>query len=135
MGPVRGLAVASLSSTIMSIRALGKKAGVAVKPKTPAAVVEEVIETLDLILVMSVEPGFGGQSFIPSQLEKIEQIRRMIDTSGREIDLEVDGGIDATTAPKAIAAGADVLVAGTATFKGGPDHYAANISALRSGGD
>ena len=84
---------------------------------------------------MSVNPGFGGQGFIYSQLQKIEQLRRMIDASGREIDLEVDGGVDASTAPKVIAAGADVLVAGTATFKGGPDHYAENISVLRSGED
>jgi ribulose-phosphate 3-epimerase len=80
---------------------------------------------------MSVNPGFGGQSFIDNQLRKIEAIRKLIDQTGKAIDLEVDGGIDAKTAPRAIAAGADVLVAGTATFRGGPDHYAANIAALR----
>jgi ribulose-phosphate 3-epimerase len=90
-----------------------------------------LIDDVDLVLVMSVNPGFGGQSFITSQLRKIEAIRKMIDKSGRAIDLEVDGGIDAVTAAAAIAAGADVLVAGTATFKGGPAHYAANIAALR----
>ena len=89
---------------------------------------------IDLVLVMSVNPGFGGQKFIESQLDKIATLRRMIDASGREIDLEVDGGITRETAPKAIAAGADVLVAGTATFLGGPDAYADNIRSLRSGG-
>jgi ribulose-phosphate 3-epimerase len=90
-----------------------------------------VLEELDLVLVMSVNPGFGGQSFIDSQLRKIEAIRKAIDKTGKTIDLEVDGGVDARTAPMVVAAGADVLVAGTATFKGGPDHYAANIRALR----
>ena len=124
-----------LHRTLQSIRALGKKAGVALNPGTPTAVIENLIDDLDLILVMSVNPGFGGQGFIPSQLQKIERLRQMIDASGRQIDLEVDGGVDASTAPKVIAAGADVLVAGTATFKGGPDHYAENISVLRSGKD
>ena len=123
-----------LHRTLQSIRALGKKAGVALNPGTPLAAVENVMDDVDLILVMSVNPGFGGQSFISSQLRKIEQLRQMIDAGGRQIDLEVDGGIDASTAPKVIQTGADVLVAGTATFKGGPDHYAENISALRSGG-
>lgn len=123
-----------LHRTLQSIRALGKKAGVALNPGTPTAVIENLIDDLDLILVMSVNPGFGGQGFISSQLQKIEQLRLMIDASGSQIDLEVDGGVDALTAPKVIAAGADVLVAGTATFKGGPDQYAENISALRSGG-
>ena len=90
-----------------------------------------LIDDIDLVLIMSVNPGFGGQSFIASQLRKIEAIRKMIDKSGRDIRLEVDGGIDLVTAPQAIAAGADVLVAGTATFRGGPDKYAANIAALR----
>ena len=124
-----------LHRTLQSIRALGKKAGVALNPGTPTAVIENVIDDLDLILVMSVNPGFGGQGFISSQLQKIEQLRQMIDAGGREIDLEVDGGVNALIAPKVIAAGADVLVAGTATFKGGPDHYAENISVLRSGED
>jgi ribulose-phosphate 3-epimerase len=124
-----------LHRTLQTIRALGKRAGVALNPGTPAAAAENVIDDVDLILVMSVNPGFGGQSFISSQLHKIEQLRQMIDASGHEIDLEVDGGIDASTAPKAIAAGADVLVAGTATFSGGVDRYAENISALRSAAD
>jgi ribulose-phosphate 3-epimerase len=89
-------------------------------------------EDIDLVLVMSVNPGFGGQSFIESQLRKIEAIRKQIDKSGKDIRLQVDGGVDANTAPRVIAAGADVLVAGTATFKGGPDCYAANIAGLRA---
>ena len=94
-------------------------------------VLDYLIDDIDLVLVMSVNPGFGGQSFIDSQLRKIEEIRRRIDASGRAIELEVDGGIDANTAPRAIAAGATALVAGTATFRGGPDAYAANIQMLR----
>ena len=86
---------------------------------------------VDLVLVMSVNPGFGGQSFISSQLRKIEAIAKMIEKTGRSIDLEVDGGIDTITAPQAVNAGANVLVAGTATFKGGPDRYAANIRELK----
>jgi ribulose-phosphate 3-epimerase len=117
--------------SIQRIKALGKRAGVSLNPGTPAKMLDYLIDDLDLVLVMSVNPGFGGQSFIDSQLKKIEAIRKMIDKTGRAIDLEVDGGIDATTARAAIAAGADVLVAGTATFKGGPAHYAANIAALR----
>jgi len=117
--------------TIQSIKAAGMKAGISLNPATPVAMVEPVIEDIDLVLVMSVNPGFGGQSFITSQLRKIETLRKLIDATGRTIDLEVDGGIDATTAPQAIAAGADVLVAGTASFKGGPDCYAENIKRLR----
>ena len=90
-----------------------------------------LIDDIDLVLIMSVNPGFGGQSFISSQLRKIEAVRKMIEKSGRDIRLEVDGGIDVATAPLAIAAGADVLVAGTATFRGGPDAYASNIRSLR----
>jgi len=100
-------------------------------PATPAKMLDYVLEEVDLVLVMSVNPGFGGQSFIDSQLRKIEAIRSRITATGKDIRLEVDGGIDLNTAPKAIAAGADTLVAGTATFRGGPDHYAANISGLR----
>jgi ribulose-phosphate 3-epimerase len=92
-----------------------------------------VIDEVDLVLVMSVNPGFGGQAFIESQLRKIEAVRTMIDKSGRAIDLEVDGGIDRETAGRAIDAGADVLVAGTAAFRGGPECYADNIRMLRSG--
>ena len=122
-----------LHRTIQRIKSLGKKAGVSLNPATPAKMLDYVLEELDLVLVMSVNPGFGGQSFIDSQLRKIEAIRKQIDKTGKQIDLEVDGGVDVITAPRAIAAGADVLVAGTATFKGGPDAYAANIARLRSG--
>lgn len=120
-----------LHRTLQTIHALGKRAGVVLNPATPIEVVAPVIDLLDLILVMSVNPGFGGQKFIDSQLSRIEALRRMIDDSGRDIDLEVDGGVDRTTAPRVIAAGADALVAGTATFKGGPAAYADNIAALR----
>jgi ribulose-phosphate 3-epimerase len=118
--------------TIQLIRSLGKKAGIVLNPGTPVAAVEPLVGDVDLILVMSVNPGFGGQSFIDSQLAKIATLRRLIDASGRSIDLEVDGGINPQTAKKAVAAGADMLVAGTAVFTGGPDRYAANIAALRS---
>ena len=117
--------------TVQHIKSLGKQAGVSLNPGTPAKMLDYLIDDIDLVLVMSVNPGFGGQSFISSQLRKIESVRKMIDKSGRDIRLEVDGGIDAGTAPLAIAAGADVLVAGTATFKGGPDAYADNIKRLR----
>ena len=120
-----------LHRTIQRIKGLGKKAGVSLNPATPAKMLDYVLEDIDLVLVMSVNPGFGGQSFIDSQLRKIEAIRKAIDKTGKAIDLEVDGGIDPATARAAISAGADVLVAGTATFRGGPDHYAANIAALR----
>lgn len=120
-----------LHRTLQTIRSLGKRAGVVLNPATPVAVIAEVIDLVDLVLVMSVNPGFGGQKFIASQLEKIAALRAMIDASGRAIDLEVDGGIDRDTAPRAIAAGADALVAGTATFTGGPERYADNIRALR----
>ena len=120
-----------LHRTIQRIKALGLRAGVSLNPATPAKTLDYIIEDIDLVLVMSVNPGFGGQRFIDSQLRKIAAIRKMIDASGRAIDLEVDGGIDATTAPLAIAAGADALVAGTATFTGGPSQYAANIARLR----
>jgi ribulose-phosphate 3-epimerase len=117
--------------TVQRIKGLGKKAGISLNPATPAKMLDYLIDDIDLVLVMSVNPGFGGQSFIESQLRKIEAVRKMIDKTGREIALEVDGGIDATTAPRAIAAGADVLVAGTATFRGGSGAYAANIARLR----
>jgi len=117
--------------TIQLIKSLGKKAGLSLNPSTPAAAVDCLLDDLDLVLVMSVNPGFGGQSFIESQLDKVAELRRRIDASGREIDLEIDGGINFETAPRAIAAGADVLVAGTATFTGGPDAYGANIRRLR----
>jgi ribulose-phosphate 3-epimerase len=117
--------------TVQTIQSLGKQAGLVLNPATPLDILDYLIDDLDLILVMSVNPGFGGQSFIDNQLRKIEAIRKRITATGKDIRLEVDGGIDLKTAPKAIAAGADTLVAGTATFRGGPDHYAANISGLR----
>ncbi|WP_043149620.1 ribulose-phosphate 3-epimerase [Sphingobium sp. Ant17] len=119
--------------SIQHIKSLGVQAGVVLNPGTPAKMLDYLIDDVDLILVMSVNPGFGGQSFIMNQLRKIEAIRKMIDKSGRDIRLQVDGGIDLTTAPMAIAAGADVLVAGTATFRGGPGAYADNIRKLRGG--
>lgn len=122
-----------LHRTLQRIKAAGKRAGVSLNPATPVGAVAHVLDIVDLVLVMTVNPGFGGQSFIASQLDKIAALRRMIDRTGRPIDLEVDGGITARTAPDAIAAGADVLVAGTATFKGGPNAYAGNIAALRNG--
>jgi ribulose-phosphate 3-epimerase len=121
-----------LHRTLQTIRGLGKRAGVVLNPATSVAAVENVLDLCDLILVMSVNPGFGGQSFLDSQLPKIAALRRMIDRSGREIALQVDGGVTAATAPRCIAAGADVLVAGTAVF-GAPD-YAAAIAALRGEG-
>jgi ribulose-phosphate 3-epimerase len=117
--------------TIQLIKSMGKKAGVSLNPATPVEAVDYLMDDLDLILVMSVNPGFGGQSFIRSQLDKIRALRRRIDESGRQIDLEVDGGINFDTAAAAIEAGADVLVAGTATFTGGADAYAGNIRRLR----
>ena len=122
-----------LHRTLQSIKARGIKAGVALNPASPASLIEPVIDDIDLILVMSVNPGFGGQSFIPSQLRKIEALRAMIDRSGREIILEVDGGVNAATAPQVIAAGATALVAGSAVFKGSAKDYADNIAALRVG--
>lgn len=117
--------------SLQHIKSLGLRAGVVLCPGTPAKMLDYVIDMVDLVLVMSVNPGFGGQKFIPSQLKKIEAIRKMIDKSGRSIDLEVDGGIDVETAARCIEAGADALVAGTAVFKDGPIGYAANIAALR----
>ena len=118
--------------TVQLIKSLGKKAGISLNPGTPAEAVDNVIGDIDLILVMSVNPGFGGQSFIASQLAKIAALRKRIDAAKRPIELEVDGGINAETAKAAIAAGADVLVAGTATFTGGAAHYAGNIARLRA---
>ena len=120
--------------TLGHIKALGKRAGVVLNPGTPAKMLDYLIDLVDQVLVMSVNPGFGGQHFIESQLDKIAAVRRMIDKSGRAIDLEVDGGIDPATAARCIAAGADALVAGTAVFRGGPAAYATNIAALRGGG-
>jgi len=117
--------------TIQAIKAAGARAGLSLNPGTPISVLEPLMGDLDLILVMSVNPGFGGQKFIHSQLQKITQIRKMISESGRSIELEVDGGVNRETAQQVIKAGADVLVAGTATFTGGPEAYAENIAALR----
>ena len=119
--------------TLQAIRGLGKKAGVVLNPGTPAKMLDYLIDEVDLVLVMSVNPGFGGQSFIHSQLRKVEAIRKMIDKTGRDIHLEVDGGVNEETARLCVDAGADVLVAGSATFKGGPGQYAANIAALKGG--
>ncbi|MES2289069.1 MAG: ribulose-phosphate 3-epimerase [Pseudomonadota bacterium] len=121
--------------SIQHVKSLGKLAGVSLNPGTPAKMLDYLMDDIDLVLVMSVNPGFGGQSFIENQLKKISAIRSMIDKSGRDIRLEVDGGVDAATAPRVIAAGADVLVAGTATFRGGPSQYAANIKTLRESGN
>jgi ribulose-phosphate 3-epimerase len=120
--------------TIQRIKGLGKKAGVSLNPATPAKALDYLLEDVDLVLVMSVNPGFGGQKFIPSQLRKIEAIANRIAKENLEVLIEVDGGIDPETAPQAVSAGANALVAGTAVFRGGPDHYAANIRALRGGG-
>ena len=122
--------------TIQLIKSLGKKAGLSLNPGTPISSIDWLLSEIDLVLVMSVNPGFGGQRFIESSLGKLTELRRRIDAvseaqRGRPIDLEVDGGINIDTAKLAVAAGADVLVAGTATFQGGPDKYAANIATLR----
>ena len=120
-----------LNRTLKRIRQLGARAGVVFNPSTSPSVIEWMMDEVDLILVMSINPGFGGQSFMHSQLAKIETLRRMIDASGRDIVLEVDGGVTAETARLCVDAGATALVAGTAVFRGGPDAYAANIAALR----
>ncbi len=117
--------------SLQQIRKLGKRAGVVLTPQTPAKALDYLLEEVDLVLVMSVNPGFGGQRFIASAARKIESIRKMIDKAGLTVDLEVDGGIDPLTARRAIEAGADVLVAGTAVFRDGPAGYARNIATLR----
>ena len=124
-----------LHRTLQLIKSFGKKAGVALNPGTPIAAMEHVFEEIDLVLAMTVNPGFGGQAFLRSQLKKIRNLRKKIDAIGRDIALEVDGGINVETAAEAITAGADLLVAGTATFEGGPDRYATNIQRLRNGSD
>ena len=122
-----------LHRTIQRIKGLGKKAGVSLNPATPAKALDYVLGDIDLVLVMSVNPGFGGQKFITSQLRKIEAIANRIAKEKLDVRLEVDGGIDAATAPQAVNAGANVLVAGTAAFRGGPAAYADNIKAIRGG--
>ena len=123
-----------LHRTVQRIKALGKKAGVSLNPATPAKALDYVLGELDLVLVMSVNPGFGGQKFITSQLKKIEAVANRLAKENLKVALEVDGGIDSDTARLAVEAGATVLVAGTAAFRGGPDSYAGNIRALRGGG-
>ena len=120
-----------LAASVKTIKELGKKAGIVINPGTDVSVLDGLMDLVDLVLVMTVNPGFGGQSFIKSQLEKITAVRALIDQTGRAIDLEVDGGITPETAKLAIGAGADVLVAGTSIFAGGPERYAENIAALR----
>jgi ribulose-phosphate 3-epimerase len=118
--------------TLQAIRATGAKAGVSLNPGTPIAAIDPIIDLVDLVLIMSVNPGFGGQSFIESALPKIEAARKRIDASGRDIILEVDGGVNAKTAPRVIAAGATAIVAGTAVYGGDPSAYAENINRLRA---
>jgi len=120
-----------LNRSLKHIRHLGAKAGVAFNPSTPPDVIEWMLDDVDLVLVMSVNPGFGGQAFMRSQMAKIARLREMIDASGRDIIIEVDGGVTPETAPLCLEAGATALVAGTAVFRGGPDAYAANIQALK----
>ena len=119
-----------LHRSLQTIRALGKKAGVTMNPATPVETIEHVLDLVDLVLIMSVNPGFGGQSLIPAAVEKVARMRTMI--GGRPIDIEVDGGITAETAPQVTAAGANVLVAGSAIFKGGASGYRGNIAAIRN---
>ncbi len=120
-----------IHSTLQKIRSLGKRPGIVLNPGTPIDHIDPVLDLVDLVLIMTVNPGFGGQSFITSQLLKIEAAAERIARSGRDIRLEVDGGINETTVKQVISAGADTIVAGTAVFRGGPSCYAANISALR----
>ena len=119
-----------LDRSLQAIRALGKKAGVSLNPSTPASAIEHILDRIDLILLMTVNPGFGGQSFISTMLEKIRKVKALV--AGRPIDIEVDGGVTPETAPLVVKAGANVLVAGSAVFKGGTEaNYAANIGAIR----
>ena len=121
-----------LHRTLGRIRQLGARAGVVLNPGTPLSVLDEVVELVDLVLLMSVNPGFGGQSFIPSTLRKIERTRALLDAAGSKAHLQVDGGVTAANAGACVAAGADALVAGTAVFRGGPSAYADNIRALKA---
>jgi len=120
-----------LHRSIQTIKSLGKKAGVAINLTTPNEVLAPIMDMVDLILIMTINPGFGGQAFVPAALDKIRDARARIDATGRDIDLEVDGGITAETGPLVIEAGANVLVAGTAVFKDGADGFAKNILAIR----
>ena len=120
-----------LHRSLQAIRALGKKAGVSLNPATPVGVLEHVVDLLDLVLIMSVNPGFGGQAFIPAAIEKVRAVKML--TAGRPVDIEVDGGVTADTVSAIAAAGANVFVAGSAVFRGGtPAAYKANISAIRN---
>jgi ribulose-phosphate 3-epimerase len=119
-----------LDRTLQVIRGLGKKAGVSLNPATPAETIEYVLDRLDLVLLMTVNPGYGGQAFIPAVVEKIARVKRMI--GSRRIDIEIDGGVTSETAPLVVGAGANVLVAGSAVFKGGPAAYAGAIAAIRA---
>jgi ribulose-phosphate 3-epimerase len=127
---VHAEATKHLDRSLQAIRALGKKAGVSLNPATPESAIEYVLNRLDLILLMTVNPGFGGQAFIPAVVEKVRRVRRMI--GARDVRIEIDGGIAPATAPVVVDAGADVLVAGSAVFKGGPSAYTANIAAIRA---
>jgi ribulose-phosphate 3-epimerase len=127
---VHAEATKHLDRSLEAIRSLGRKAGVSLNPHTPESVIEYVLDRLDLVLVMSVNPGFGGQVFIPAIVEKVKHIKAMI--GNRPIDIEVDGGVTPDTAPLVVKAGANVLVAGSAIFKGGKSAYARNIAAIRS---
>jgi ribulose-phosphate 3-epimerase len=127
---VHAEATKHLDRSLQAIRAFGKKAGVSLNPATPESAVEYVLDRLDLILLMTVNPGFGGQAFIPAVVEKVRRVRRMI--GARDVRIEIDGGIAPATAPLVVDAGADVLVAGSAVFKGGPSAYTANIAAIRA---
>lgn len=121
-----------LHRTLGAIRELGAKAGVVFNPGTPLSILEEVVDLVDLVLIMSVNPGFGGQKFIPSALDKIARARAILDRAGSKAHLQVDGGVTADNAAACVAAGADALVAGTAVFRGGPGAYAANIAGLKA---
>jgi len=127
---VHAEATKHLDRSLQAIRAFGKKAGVSLNPATSESAIEYVLDRLDLILLMTVNPGFGGQAFIPAVVEKVRRVRRMI--GARDIRIEIDGGIAPATAPVVVDAGADVLVAGSAVFKGGPSAYTANIAAIRA---
>ena len=126
---VHAEATKHLDRSLQAIRALGKRAGVALNPATPPEAIEYVLDRIDLVLVMTVNPGFGGQAFIPAVIEKVARLRRMIDS--RDIDIGIDGGVSVETAPLVVRAGANVLVAGSSLFRGGSAAYAGNIAALR----
>ncbi len=127
---VHAEATKHLDRSLQEIRALGKKAGVSLNPATPESAIEYVLDRLDLILLMTVNPGFGGQAFIPAVVEKVARVRSMI--GDRPVRIEIDGGVTPETAPSLVSAGADVLVAGTAVFRGGPAAYAGNVAAIRA---